>query len=108
MDNETEITEETVTMPTEMPEPETQVESTSAKPKSKKGLMIGIVAVAIVVILLISFMPMSETGVEGKWIVEEVVTYNPDGTVHSFWPVRDTKRVAAIKDALADISVFIV
>jgi len=82
MDNETEITGETATVPTEITESIPDA-PTQAKPKSKNGILIGIVAIAIVATLLISFMLMSGNGLEGKWLVEKVVTYNPDGSVNN-------------------------
>jgi len=36
-----------------------------------------------------------------------MVSTDPDGAVHSFWPVRDQQKVAAIKEALREVSVFI-
>ena len=88
MDNETEITGETATTPTETPElvPDAP---TQTKPKNKKGIMIGIVAIAIVAILLISFMLMAGTGVEGKWVLEETVSYEPDGSVNNSLAASD-------------------
>ena len=79
MVNEREITGETISTPTQ-PAPDAP---TQAKPKSKKGVIIGIVAVAIVAVLLIAFMPMPRNEVEGKWLVEKTVNYNPDGSVHN-------------------------
>ena len=73
MNNETEITRETI--PTDAPEP--------ATPKSKNGMIIGIVSVAIVVILIMAFILMSGPGVEGKWIIEKSETLNPDGSVNN-------------------------
>ena len=73
MENNVDITEEVTPTDTHV----------STKPKSKKGMIIGIIAIAIVAILLISFMPMSRDKVEGKWLVEKTVTYNPDGSVRN-------------------------
>ena len=85
MDNETDIPEETVPKPTEISEPASDA-PTQTKPKSKKGIMIGIAAIAIVAVLIISFMLMSGTGVKGKWMVEKIESFNPDGTVNQSYP----------------------
>ncbi len=37
----------------------------------------------------------------------EMVSTDPDGAVHSFWPVRLPEKVAAIKEALREVEVFI-
>ncbi len=37
----------------------------------------------------------------------EMESTDSDGTVHRFWPVRDTAHVQAIRDALSEVEVFI-
>ena len=37
----------------------------------------------------------------------DMVSTDPDGTLHSFWPVRQKGMVEAIKDALSEVSIFI-